>query len=54
MDKTGKSLGKFCSVTNHPASITSKTNQITIKFQSDVTNSGKGFFLKYKTGKSYW
>ncbi|KAK6644342.1 hypothetical protein RUM43_000609 [Polyplax serrata] len=48
-EKRGKSLGKYCSNTNHPAMLTSTRNEVNIKFRSDVTAAGKGFYLKYKT-----
>lgn len=39
---------RYCGVT-HPKIIQSKSNQMTIRFRSDHSNSGRGFHLKYET-----
>lgn len=39
---------RYCGVT-YPKLIQSKTNQMTIRFRSDFSNSARGFHLKYET-----
>lgn len=44
------SLGRYCS-SNHPLTITSTGNTFTVKFRSDISRQGRGFHLKFATGK---
>lgn len=41
---------RYCG-TSYPRIIQSKSNQMTIRFRSDLTNSARGFYLKYETRK---
>jgi len=43
---------RYCD-SNYPKIIQSKSNQMTIRFRSDFSNSGHGFHLKYETRKYY-
>lgn len=41
---------RYCGVT-YPKIINSTSNQMTIRFRSDFSNSGRGFHLKYETSR---
>jgi len=41
---------RYCGTT-YPKSIQAKSNQMTIRFRSDFSTSGRGFHLKYETRK---
>lgn len=47
-----RSLGKFCTLNLVPSQIVSTTNEVFIRMISDVNNQGRGFDLKFSTGKS--
>ncbi|XP_014475365.1 PREDICTED: cubilin [Dinoponera quadriceps] len=42
------SKGRYCGVT-YPRIIQSRTNEMTVRFRSDFSNSARGFHLKYET-----
>lgn len=44
------SRGRYCG-TQHPKIIQSSTNEMSIRFRSDFTNTARGFHLKYETRK---
>ncbi|XP_044726579.1 cubilin-like [Chrysoperla carnea] len=46
---TNNPIGKYCNSLNVPAVITSKTNELFVKFRSDASYEGHGFNLKYST-----
>lgn len=46
-----KSLGKYCSMNAVPAQILSTTNELFVRMISDVNNQGRGFDLRFATGK---
>ncbi|XP_054274028.1 cubilin-like isoform X2 [Macrosteles quadrilineatus] len=48
LDHRAKSLGRYCSPA-HPTHIEASHEQMYIKFKSDISNSGRGFHLKYDT-----
>jgi len=43
---------RYCGIT-YPKLIQSKSNQMTIRFRSDYSNTGRGFHLKYETRMYY-
>ncbi|KAG8252007.1 hypothetical protein J6590_068215 [Homalodisca vitripennis] len=48
VDDHSKSLGRYC--TSSLSHLTSSTNYVFVKFVSDISLSGRGFYLKYYTG----
>lgn len=50
MNGIRRNVNRFCGTTYSP-SIELNSNLVTVRFRSDFTNSGRGFFIKYNTRK---
>ncbi|XP_057337332.1 cubilin-like isoform X2 [Microplitis mediator] len=48
MNGIRRNVNRFCGTT-YPPSIELNSNLVTVRFRSDFTNSGRGFFIKYST-----
>jgi hypothetical protein len=49
-DALSRKLGRYCSAA--PLVLHSTTNHIFIKFRSDASGAGRGFHIRYQTGKA--
>lgn len=46
-DASSRSFGKFCSADNHPMHLETAGNHAMMRLNTDDSQSGRGFFLKY-------